>query len=64
MSTIGERDRTALSGEGAELELFSLKKALDRPYHDLSIPKGPMRKTGTIFLSEPLLTGQGVMILN
>jgi len=40
-------------------------KAAESPYCSLSVLKeGPMEKVGTIFLARPLVTGQGVKVLN
>jgi len=49
-----------------ELGWFSLEKtAARRPYCGLSVLKGePTGKRGTGFLARPVVTGQGVMILN
>ena len=40
------------------------EKAVGRPYCGLSVLKGGLYKRGTGFLARPVVTGQGVMVLN
>ena len=58
-----QRAGTPLLGEKAVQS--EEEKAVGRPYYGLSVLKeGPMEKVGTIFLARPLVTGQGVKVLN
>lgn len=45
------------------IRVFSLEKAPGGPYSSL-LASGPVRKMGKDFLSGPVVTGQGVMVLN